>query len=238
MNVQTFIDNYREAFGENAPLPIAFYYSDTAIAETPKIFGCFFQVFEAVRNGQPASLNGDIISCGGGKLYTGFAPMPEHVPTFVSGKEHYKRIPQDVIEYVDSLQIQPADNKYLNFVRIDQLDSFDKMEGLLFFATPDMLSGLAMWAFFDNNSEDAVSSIFGSGCSSIVSLAVRENRMNGKRTFIGMFDPSARPYVGANELSFVIPACRFRTMYDTMRDSCLFDTRAWSKLKERINPSL
>ena len=234
MEVKEFINNYREAFGENAPLPIAFYYSDNAVAETPKIFGCFFQVFESVRNGQPASLNGDIISCGGGKTYTGFAPMPEHVPTFVSLKEHYKRTPQDVIDYVDGLQIQPATKKYLNFVRIDQLDDFDKMEGLLFFATPDMLAGLAMWAFFDNNREDAVSSIFGSGCSSIVSLAIRENRMNGNRTFIGMFDPSARPFVGANELSFVIPASRFRSMCDTMRDSCLFDTHAWSRLRSRM----
>ena len=234
MDVQKFIADYREAFGENATLPIAFYYSDTAVADTPKIFGCFFQVFESVRNGQPASLNADVISCGGGKLYTGFAPMPEHVPTFVSLKEHYKRTPQDVIDYVESLRIQPATKKFLNFVRIDKLESFDLMEGLLFFATPDMLAGLTMWAFFDNNSEDAVSSIFGSGCSSIVSLAVRENRLGGNRTFLGLFDPSARPFAGANELSFVIPASRFRTMYETMRESCLFDTRAWGKLRERM----
>lgn len=234
MNVQVFIDNFREAFGNNAPLPIAFYYSDQPVADTPKIYGCFFQVFESVRNGQPASLNADVISCGGGKLYTGFAPMPEHVPTFVSAKEHYKRTPQDVIEYVDSLQIESKQNRYLNFVRIDLLESFDLMEGLLFFATPDMLAGLTMWTFFDNNREDAVSAIFGSGCSSIVSLAIRENKLKGNRTFIGMFDPSARPFVGANELSFVIPASRFVTMYHTMRDSCLFDTRAWGKLRERM----
>lgn len=31
---------------------------------------------------------------------------------------------------------------YLNFARIDKLESFGDAEGLLFYATPDMLSGL------------------------------------------------------------------------------------------------
>ena len=235
MNPITFINNYREAFGEKASLPVVFYYSDQPIAQTEKINGCFFKGMEAVRNGQPISLNAEVIGCGGGKLYTGFGPMNEYIPNFVSQKEHYKQAPQDVVAYVDSLQLQSFTGKYLNFVSIDQVGNFGEMEGLLFFATPDMLAGLTMWAFFDNPSEDAVSAIFGSGCSSVVSLAVRENRMNGQRTFLGLFDPSVRPYVGANELSFVIPASRFKTMAETMRQSCLFDTRAWGKVKERIN---
>ena len=99
----------------------------------------------------------------------------------------------------------------------------------------DMLAGLTTWAFFDNDREDAVSAIFGSGCSAVVSQAVRENRRGGKRTFLGLFDPSVRPYVGANELSFVIPASRFPSMAETMRQCCLFDTHAWAKVKARIN---
>ena len=171
----------------------------------------------------------------GGKLYTGFAPQPEYVPAFVSEKEHYKATPQDVTACIAQLDIRPAEKRYLNFVRIDRAKTFGDMEGMLFLATPDILSGLATWAFFDNNAEDAVSAPFGAGCTNIISVAVRENRINGKRTFIGLFDPSARPYVERNELSFVIPACRFRTMKETLRRSCLFGTPAWSKIKSRIN---
>ena len=112
------------------------------------------------------------------------------------------------------------------------------MEGILFFATPDMLSGLATWAFFDNNADDAVSCIFGSGCSSVVAQAVRENRTGGRRTFIGLLDPSVRPYVESNVLSFVIPASRFKEMYQAMDRCCLFNTNAWSKVKERISHSV
>ena len=39
----------------------------------------------------------ETIGCGGGKFYTGFTEMPEHVPTFVSLKERYKQTPQMVI---------------------------------------------------------------------------------------------------------------------------------------------
>lgn len=236
MNISCFVNDYREAFGECAPLPVLFFYSDTPLADTEKTGGCFFKVLQRVRQGIPVSLNGEVIGCGGGKFYTGFASMPEYVPDFVSQKEHYKQTPGMVADYIKQLGLEAAGKKFLNFVRADQVDDgFEDAEGFLFFATPDILSGLCAWAFYDNNSPDAVTSMFGSGCSSVVSLAVKENRDKGSRTFLGLFDPSVRPHVGENELSFVIPFHRFKTMCVTMRQCCLFGTRAWGKVKERIN---
>ena len=43
MDIHTFMTNYREAFGERAELPIAFWYSDKQENETEKISGCFFK---------------------------------------------------------------------------------------------------------------------------------------------------------------------------------------------------
>ncbi|WP_289834560.1 DUF169 domain-containing protein, partial [Parabacteroides goldsteinii] len=174
------------------------------------------------------------IGCGGGKFYTGFTEMPERIPGFVSLKEKYKQTPEGVSEFLEELQVPRAKMDYLNFARMDKVENFDNLEGILFLATPDMLSGLATWAFFDNNSEDAVTSLFGSGCCSVVTQAVIENARGGKRTFIGFFDPSVRPYFEPDILSFMIPMSRFKEMYDTMRSSCLFDTHAWGKIKERM----
>ncbi len=235
MEVTTFITNYREAFGSAAELPIAFWYSDTAVSETEKINGCFFKGLKTVREGTPISLSVETITCGGGKFYTGFTEMPERIPNFVSFKEKYKKTPEMVLEFVEHIDVQRASCKYLNFARIDAVESFDGVEGLLFLATPDILSGLATWTYFDNNADDAVSTLFGSGCSAVVAQAVTENKRQGRRTFIGFFDPSARPYVEANIVSFVIPMCRFKEMYYTMRESSLFDTHAWAKIRERIN---
>lgn len=235
MEVNVFINNYREAFGERAELPLVFWYSDKPVADTEKINGCFFKGLKIVREGNPISLNAETIGCGGGKFYTGFTEMPERIPNFVSLKEKYKETPEMVLEFIEKLEVPLADQAYLNFARIDCIESFDGIEGLLFLVTPDIISGLATWAYFDNNSEDAVTSMFGSGCSAVVTNAINENKRNGRRTFIGFFDPSVRPYVEANILSFVIPISRFKEMYHTMRQSSLFDTHAWSKIRTRIN---
>lgn len=230
-----FIDHYRKAFGEAAELPIVFWYSDISVNPIEKINGCLFKRMKEVRAGIPIGLNAEVIGCGGGKFYTGFTEMPPHVPNFVSLKEKYKKTPEMVVDFIDRLGVPSATKSYLNFARIDKVESFDNIEGLLFLATPDVLSGLTTWAYFDNNADDAVVAPFGSGCGAVVTQAVLENRKNGHRTFIGFFDPSVRPYFEANILSYMIPMSRFRQMYHTMTESCLFDTPAWTKIRERIN---
>ena len=175
--------------------------------------------------------------CGGGKLYTGFSDMPERVPGFVSLKEKYKRTPEMVVDYIRGLGMHRAEKPYLNFVRIDKAESFEGTEGVLFFANPDMLSGLCGWAFYDSNEPDAVVSLFGSGCSTVVSMTVVENERQGHRCFLGLFDPSVRPWVGKDELSFTIPFSRFVPMMNTMRECFLYGTHAWQKVKKRIEES-
>lgn len=234
MDIATFITNYQEAFGKHAELPIAFWYSDQMEAPTEKVNGCFFKCMKRVRGGEAVSLSTETITCGGGKFYTGFSDMPERVPGFVSLKEKYKKTPEMVLDFIKEVQVPKTDKAYLNFVRIDRISSFDKVEGILFLASPDMLSGLATWAFFDNNAPDSVASPFGSGCCSVITQTVIENKIEGRRTFLGFFDPSVRPYFEADLLSFTIPMSRFKEMYHTMRESCLFDTHAWGKIKERL----
>lgn len=234
MELKKFIQSYREAFGQGAQLPLLFGYSDTPAADTAKIGGCFFKGLQAAREGTPVALSAEVIGCGGGKLYTGFSDMPERVPKFVSLTEKYKRTPEMVADYVKSLEMPRATKPYLNFVRIDKAESLEGFEGVMFYATPDVLSGLCGWAFFDTNEPDAVVARFGSGCSTVVSMTVVENARGGHRCFLGLFDPSVRPWVGKDELSFTIPMSRFTVMMDTMRDCFLFDSHAWQRIKERL----
>ena len=234
MNIQEFIVKYREAFSENAPLPVAFGYSDKAVTEVRKIPRCMIGAIRKVCDGEPLTLSADNVLCGGGGLYTAFTPMPDRVPVFVSETEHYKQTKEQVKEYIDRLGIRLSEKPYLNFVRMDHIDNLDEVEGILFFATPDVLSGLCSWAFYDNNDDDAVCTRFASGCCSIVTFAAKENAKGGRRCFIGLLDPSARPLVPKDELTFTIPACRFKEMMDTMGQSALFQ-KAYSIVRKRIN---
>lgn len=234
MTIQEFIIKFREAFGDAAPLPVSLAYGATPAAEVKSVPKCMIGAVSKVRYGDSLTLCADNVICGGGGLYTAFRPMPERVPVFVSEVEHYKKTKEMVKDYVDSLGITLSDKPYLNFVRVDKLSSWDNAEAMIFFATPDMLSGLCAWAFYDNNDSDAVTTLFASGCASIITFAVNENRSGGRRCFLGMLDPSARPLVPANELTFTIPMSRFKEMLDTMNDSALYQ-KAFSALKRRIN---
>ena len=131
LDPQTFITRYRAAFGEAAPLPLVFFYSDAQTAGTEKIPGCFLRYLHQAMDGKPVCLGTENITCGGGKFYAGFTPMPDHVPIFVSQKEKYKETPELIKEYLGTMGPVPANKKYLNFVRADQAGSFEGMEGLL-----------------------------------------------------------------------------------------------------------
>ena len=122
MDIQTFIQNFREAFGEKAELPLVFWYSDTQEGTAEKINGCIFKGMKTAREGGIISLNAETIGCGGGKFYTGFTEMPEHVPTFVSLKERYKQTPQMVIDFIQQIGVLKAEKKYLHFARIDRIE--------------------------------------------------------------------------------------------------------------------
>ncbi len=215
-------------------MPIAFWYGDTAVNPDSRVPRCMIGAIRKVCEGNPLTLTAETVQCGGGGLYTAFRPMPERVPLFVSETEHYKQRPEQVRAYVESLEIEITERPYLNFVRVDKLDSWEGIEAVVFFATPDVLSGLCSWAFFDNDAEDAVVTKFASGCAAVVSFATVENRKGGRRCFLGMFDPSARPLVPKDELSFAVPMSRFSEMLRTMPHSALFE-HAFSVVRRRID---
>ena len=50
MEIKEFIQNYREAFGSKAQLPLLFGYSDKPARDTAKIGGCFFKAIQSIRD--------------------------------------------------------------------------------------------------------------------------------------------------------------------------------------------
>jgi hypothetical protein len=233
MDKNEFIRNFRNAFG-NYELPIAIWYSEEAVAQEEKTRGCFIKYLKPAREGNIVSLSSETISCPGAKVYCGFTAPPPFIPSFVSEKERYKKTPEMVTDFIKDLNMPDKSKQFINFASIDRIENFENIVALIFFATPDVLAGLVSWALFDTNEPDAVSVPFGSGCSSIVSQTVVENQKKGNRVFLGLFDPSVRPQVEPNILSFGVPMSRFKKMYYTFSESCLNGRHAWNKVKERI----
>jgi hypothetical protein len=126
-----------------------------------------------------------------------------------------------------------APKPYVVFKRWDNLSREDDPQVVIFFAQPDILAGLFTLVNFDQSQPEGVIAPMGSGCSSIVSYPYLEKESPHPRAVIGMFDPSARPYVPKEVLSFAVPTKRFVTMIGNIEQSFLI-TDTWKKLQKRI----
>jgi hypothetical protein len=240
-----FIRLWRKYFN-NAELPITFYYSDSPEKAEPvkpgSVARCVIGALIQVRNGRSLSFSSDSVGCFGGRKYLGFAETirPEFeyflscgIPGEMEG-ERYKKSPELVKEIVRTWPAFNAPKPNIIFKRWDNLDIEDNPEVVIFFAQPDVLSGLFTLVNFDEPSPVGVIAPMSSGCSSIVSYPYLEKDKVNPKAVIGMFDPSARPFVPKDLLSFSIPMKKFVTVIENMEESFLI-TKTWSNLRKRID---
>lgn len=240
-----FIDLWRKYF-DNSELPITFYFSKSnggaTRVEPKKEWSCLICDLAKVRKGESLSYSADSILCGGAKRYTGF--NVEMNPTFryflsygIEGQvrgERYKISPEVVDETQKHLVKLPVEGKNLIFKRWDKLEEIDEPEVVIFFAKPEVLSGLFTLANFDQVDPNGVIAPFGAGCGSIIHYPYLENNMENPKCVLGMFDPSARPCVPVNILSFAIPMKKFIKIVSYMEESFLI-TPTWDKVKQRFD---
>ena len=106
--------------------------------------------------------------------------------------ERYVKTPEMVDEIIKNTPSFTAPGKFIVFKRWDKLEEVDTPEVVIFFAIPDVLSGLFTLARFDETDRGAIQAPFGSGCASIVQNPYLEQQSEHPRAIIGMFDPSAR----------------------------------------------
>ncbi len=240
-----FIRLWKKYFN-SAELPITFYYGsqDSGQSELVKpgsVARCVIGALVEVRNGRSFRFNAESIGCFGGRRYLGFAEKlrPEFeyflscgIPGKMEG-ERYKKSPEIVRELMKRWPSFKAPSPFITFKRWDNLTQEDTPEVVIFFAKPDVLSGLFTLVNYDEADPEGVFAPMGSGCSSIVQYPFLEKDSPHPRAVIGMFDPSARPYVPREAVSFAVPMKRFTTMIDNMEESFL-TTETWKKLQKRI----
>lgn len=230
----------------NAELPITFQYSDSPmevpVMEAPESHRCVIAQLLKVRRGESICMQSHSVTCVGGKRYLMFTDsMPPRFECYIShypdGKgERYKRFPEQVTAFWDQLPQLPTKGDHLIFKRWDHLNEQDEPDAVIFFATPDVISGLFTLACFDSTAEDAVIAPFGAGCTSILYFPYRE-QINGKgRAVLGLMDPSARKRTKSDLFTFAVPATKFKEMIDQMEESFLI-TDTWTSIQKRMGDS-
>ncbi|HQE81237.1 MAG TPA: DUF169 domain-containing protein [Syntrophorhabdaceae bacterium] len=235
-----------ERYFNGAPLPIVFFYTDqegVAPRVKPPKTGhrCVYADIYKATKGKSLCLDKDSFGCFGGKRYLGYTQefMPDFeyflscgIPGKIEG-ERYKKSPDLVKKYVEAMPEFNAPSRYIVFKRWDMLEEGDNPDVVIFFGTPDVISGLFTLSSFDIDDLNGVKTPFGAGCATIVLYPYLERNSDKPKAIIGTFDVSARPCIPSNNLSFAVPMNRFVTMIENMEESFL-TTGSWSKVLKRI----
>ncbi len=228
-----------------AELPITFQYTEhcgsAERVKPPAGHRCIFAELSRVRGGLSLCFDAESIGCFGGTRYAGFndAAMPNleyflscGIPGKMEG-ERYKKTPEIVKAWMHQVPKLQAPAEFLVFKRWDRLEETDEPDVVVFFARPDVLSGLFTLANFDVAAPDGVWAPFGAGCASTVQYPYLEKDSNTPRAVLGLFDVSARPFMPGDMLTFSVPMNRFSRMVGHMEESFLI-TESWSRVRTRI----
>jgi hypothetical protein len=239
-----FLERWKKYFG-GEELPVTFWYTDDEgvadKAEPSKDHRCFLVDLTKIRQGKSLRFDLATVGCSGGKRYLGFTkdvmPNFEHFPscgipgTLEGGR--YKKSPELVKESERRSPPFTAPARHIVFKRWDKLGEADDPAVVIFFAPPDVLSGLFTLANFDEADLNGVYCPFSAGCGSIVKYPFIEKDALRPRAVLGMFDVSARPFVPGSKLSFAVPMKKFAAMIDNMEESFLI-TKSWKAVRGRI----
>ena len=239
-----FVTRWRKYF-DGAELPIAFYYTDreeaAQAAKPPRGHRCLIAALSQVRKGKPLRFDASSVGCGGAKRYLGFseeimADFEYFLSTGIPGKlsgERYKRSPALVKEMMVKAPVFRSPARFIVFKRWDVLEEADDPEVVIFFARPDVVSGLFTLANFDEVEPNGVFSPFAAGCGSIVQYPYLERDSERPRAVLGLFDVSARPHVLSDVFTFSVSMNKFRRMIENMQESFLV-TPSWGKVRKRM----
>ena len=232
-----------QQFFNNSELPITFQYATDSrnipVVETPQGHRCIISQLIKVRHGGSICMQPHSVNCIGGKRYMMFSDsMPPSFECYIShypdGRgERYKLLPEQVVHFWDNLPKLPIKGDHLIFKRWDHLEEQDEPDAVIFFATPDVLSGLFTLTCFDSTAEDAVIAPFGAGCTNIIYYPYREQLNGTGRAVIGLMDPSARKCTKGDLVTFAIPINKFMAIIDQMEESFLA-TDTWKIIQRRI----
>ncbi len=238
---------FREAIGLNeSPLGI-FYTNDPPEGISPKegVHGCMIGLLQHARNkGKTVYFDKTHFGCPGGAYYMGFFESPRPnieyflscgIPGEMEG-ERYIKTPERAREYFAKMIPRRAPATYCVFKPIEQFHDGVSPEVVVFFASPDLLSGLFTLTNYALERTDAVFAPFGSGCGTILTYPLKEAIREQPRAILGMFDVSARPMVERHILTLSMPYTLFLTLLENVSGSFL-ETESWKKVHRRIQKS-
>lgn len=205
-------------------------------------FACVLGVIWRARKKKAAAyFDRERFGCLGGAFYLGFLKpqldavahlVSTGIPNVIEG-ERYLESPEVVRTFFRMIDPRPAPARFCVFKPLSLFAPDERPELVSFFARAETVSGLNQLCTFVTNDFEAVSSPFGSGCSTLVTWPLKYLSEGKLKAVIGGWDPSDRKFLKADEITFTVPYEMFTRIEERWGESFL-TTSTWETVRKRI----
>jgi uncharacterized protein (DUF169 family) len=208
-------------------------------------FSCVMgHLWRARRQGRAACFDRERFGCLGGAFYLGFLkPQLDFIARYVSTGlpgvmegERYLASPEDCRRFFEALDPRPAPARFCVFQPLSRFAPGREPEVVIFFARPEVITGLHMLTAFVTGDFQAVAAPFGADCSQVVTWPLKFLQQGQLKAVLGGFDPSARKFHRPDELSFAVPWELFRRLANRWPESFLTG-ETWAGVRKKIRHS-
>ena len=248
-----YYDNTKpeDAFGPKPGIPITREREDKGrieMLEMLKHFSCVLgNIWLARKKHRAAYISMEEYGCPGGVFYcsmmkpnlrfiehyvtTGFSDTPMH-------GERYLPSPEAMRKFLDKVDPRKAPAKYCIFKPLSLFTKSEEPEFVIFFARPEVLTGLFVQTTFTTGDVDCVASPFGAGCTNIIAWPLFYKEQGIDKAIIGGFDPSARKYMKTDELTFTVPWSLYEKMLASLPESMFNVDGKWATVRKKVARSV
>lgn len=161
---------------------------------------------------------------------TGFEGTPVH-------GERYLPSPEAMRKFLAEVEPREAPGKYCIFKPLSLFADDEQPEFVIFFARPEVLSGLFTLTTFTTGEVDCVASPFGAGCTNILGWPLYYQEKGEEKAVLGGFDPSARKYMKTDELTFTVSWDLYQKMLQAVSESIFNVDGEWATVRKKVNRS-
>lgn len=215
--------------------------------EVFQAFSCVLgNIWRARKKKVAAFISAEEFGCPGGVFYTSMIKpnlkfIENYVTTGFPGTpihgERYLPSPDIMKTFLERVSPRDAPAKYCIFKPLSLFSEKEEPEFIVFFARPEVISGLFTLTTFTTGDVDCVASPFGAGCTNIVAWPLYYQQKGIEKAVLGGFDPSQRKFMKADELTFTVPFSLYKKMLNTIPESIFNVDGAWPVVRKKVNRS-
>jgi uncharacterized protein (DUF169 family) len=239
-----------KAYGPKPGPPISRELEDQGQVDMQAVFKCFSciigNIWLARKKQCAAYISSEEYGCPGGVFYASMMKpnlrfIEHYVTTGFEGTpihgERYLPSPESMRKFLTTVDPRKAPAKYCIFKPLSLFSEKEKPEFVIFFARPEVLTGLFTHTAFTTGEVDSVASPFGAGCTNIIAWPLYYKERGEEKAVLGGFDPSARKFLKTDELTFTVSLDLYQKMLKALPESMFHVGDVWSGVRKKADRS-